>query len=656
MNELIAESIPVLGRALVHFIWQGGVVGLLAGIALFLLRHARPQSRYLVLCMAMLACLLAPLIDVALQLSDAGAASTPLRPTPTGRSPGPALQAAVFPAAAWAGTHEGWLPMVVAAWAAGACALCLRMALGVAWIGHLRASAQPPLQAQWQARLDAIARHLGIGRAVGLRLVDGMESPASAGWWRPVVLLPTALVSRMPVELVEALLAHELAHVRRHDYLVNLLQGLVEALLFYHPVVWWLSRQARVEREHIADRIALDALESPRTLAVALAALSELQSADRAPPRLAQAAQGGHLMSRIEQLVRPGRRVAGARIAFPLLGIATACLAFYAHARIAGAPAPAPKDAGPHVALPTPSPSPRPAPDPRPAPRAGGVLGMPVARATATANANGVATASVSVNGIVDVGSDEHRDAYALVRRNQPGITLSGPAAAARAVEALRGGMDSDFLWVRRDGREYVITDAALVARAGRAWEGSESLSGEMQALAARMEPHREKMRALGEQMGELGARAHPNPVMGDAQRRIGELSRRQARLAAEQARRSTHIAARGDLTEAAIEQRMEAMEARIEAEMESVEAQIEREAERIEAEAERTARRSAPMEALARRMEQAARPMEAIGERMEALGERHARLAEQADRETQAIIRDAIERGLARPAASSRQ
>ena len=150
-----------------------------------------------------------------------------------------------------------------------------------------------------------------------------------------MVLLPTALLARMPVALVEALLAHELAHVRRHDYLVNLLQGAVEAMLFHHPVTWWLSHRIRIEREQIADQLAAEAIGEPRRLALALSELSDSLSSTPTErlPALALAAHGGHLMSRIEQLVRPAlRRNHAGRIAFPLLGLAVAGIALIAHA------------------------------------------------------------------------------------------------------------------------------------------------------------------------------------------------------------------------------------------------------------------------------------------------------------------------------------
>jgi D-alanyl-D-alanine endopeptidase (penicillin-binding protein 7) len=134
---------------------------------------------------------------------------------------------------------------------------------------------------------------------------------------------------RHAAQLLEALLAHELAHIKRHDYLVNLLQNVIEALLFFHPAVWWISRGVRLERELIADDIAARQLGEPRRLALALSELERLQFSTH---QLAQAANGGDLMSRIKRLLRPAPQALNWKAAVPLLGLAGACLGIYGQA------------------------------------------------------------------------------------------------------------------------------------------------------------------------------------------------------------------------------------------------------------------------------------------------------------------------------------
>jgi hypothetical protein len=120
------------------------------------------------------------------------------------------------------------------------------------------------------------------------------------GWLKPVVLLPAVAVSGLTPSQIEALIAHELAHVRRHDYFVNLLQAAVETLLFYHPAVWWVSKQVRAEREHCCDDLAVGVCDR----LVYVSALSDL--AAMSVPRTALAATGGSLLTRVKRILGPG--------------------------------------------------------------------------------------------------------------------------------------------------------------------------------------------------------------------------------------------------------------------------------------------------------------------------------------------------------------
>ena len=322
MNDIIHAA----GWTLVHFLWQGALVGLAAATLLWLMRGARPGARYAVACAAMLASLLWPACEFAAALQT------------TPRS----LQALIlaggdraFAQSELLANIDSHLPMLVAAWLACVGALALRSAFGLAWIARARRNGGR--NSHWQQRLSNLAGRLGIRRAVGLRIVETLASPITAGWWRPVVLVPAALVARMPPELLEALLAHELAHVRRHDFLVNLLQNVAEILLFYHPAVWWLSRRIRQERELVADSIAAQLTGEPRRLALALSELEKMQFASH---RVALAADGGDLMQRIRELMAPHQHRSNWKAAVAALGVTAACLAGYAHARVDAAKVP----------------------------------------------------------------------------------------------------------------------------------------------------------------------------------------------------------------------------------------------------------------------------------------------------------------------------
>jgi hypothetical protein len=125
--------------------------------------------------------------------------------------------------------------------------------------------------------------------------------PTAVGWLRPAILLPASAFTGLTPQQLEAVLAHELAHIRRHDYLVNVLQTGVETLLFYHPAVWWVSRQIRAEREHVCDDMAVRVTGDAMTYARALTRIERLRTA--AAPHLAMGADGGSLKSRVSRLV-----------------------------------------------------------------------------------------------------------------------------------------------------------------------------------------------------------------------------------------------------------------------------------------------------------------------------------------------------------------
>ena len=324
MNAGFAGTfVASLGWTLLHFVWQGALIGCATAVLLVALRNARSETRYAVACAALLLCIAWPAANFALMLQG-GHDIQSVRLPPSVRPPVVTLQDATS-LSAWLQRHLAW---IVGAWAACAAALGLRMALGLLWIARgpgTAADGTPDDAARdWQARLSQLADRCGLDRHVRLRIVDSLASPVTAGFWRPVVLVPAALVTGMPPALLEALLAHELGHVRRHDYLVNLVQNVIEALLFYHPAVWWISHRIRLEREQIADDFATRGLGEPRRLARALSELERLQFSRH---HLAQAATGGDLAARIRRLLRPDPQLLDWRAAIPVLGLVLACAA-----------------------------------------------------------------------------------------------------------------------------------------------------------------------------------------------------------------------------------------------------------------------------------------------------------------------------------------
>lgn len=302
-----------LSETLLQLLWQLGVLGLLAALLLQALRRAPAQWRYGVCAAALMLSLLLAALQLGAQGREAELHLSPGLPVAQGGAAGmPALTPGGRPLAAAAGDADAWQAptpwrrWLVLAWLGGVALMGLRLLSGLACVARWRAQARPA-PAVWQARLEALARRMRVRASVQLKLLEGagaaLAGPFTVGWWRPVVLVPASLLSGLPQPLIEALLAHELAHVRRWDYLANLLQGLVEALLFFHPVIWWLSHRLRTERELVADAIAAAHLGSSRPLALALQAVAEQQAGEAALPQLAAAAQGGELLQRVRVLM-----------------------------------------------------------------------------------------------------------------------------------------------------------------------------------------------------------------------------------------------------------------------------------------------------------------------------------------------------------------
>jgi uncharacterized protein (TIGR03435 family) len=298
-----------LGWTLVHFLWQGVLIAALYAIVRrWIANSPRPNTRYLFACAALAAMMAAPLVTWGLMSpSDAAAVSTHL----TDRVPFAASAAATTLRVSIGRTDSGvqaahFLPWVVAIWLVGAIALWTRLVGGWIVAARIRSTLVRPAPLEWQQRLSRLKTRVRVTRPVSLLISALVQVPAVVGWLRPVVLVPIGALAGLPSEQVEALLIHELAHIRRHDYLVNILQSITEALLFYHPAVWWVSGHIRTERELCCDDIAVSLSGDALTYALALA---DLESSRPAHLHGAVAANGGSLADRIARLLGQSRPV-----------------------------------------------------------------------------------------------------------------------------------------------------------------------------------------------------------------------------------------------------------------------------------------------------------------------------------------------------------
>lgn len=318
-----------LGWALVHFLWQGAVIALLLGLANFVFRRASANLRYVFACVAMLLMLAASVTTLVwLGVSSPAGSAAPfggfesaLRPSGiSGATHATAVGAPVLKFEQWLDQH---LTTLVWLWLAGVTLLSLRTAGGWIVAQRLKRIRTYPAAAMWQQRLVNLSAHLKIRRLVTLRESALAGTPTVIGWLRPVILLPTSALAGLTPEMMEAVLAHELAHIRRHDYLLNMLQTAVETLLFYHPAVWWAGAKIRQERENCCDDLAVGACGNAITYARALTELEELRGGY---PQLALAATGGSLLARVRRLL--GARQPASRVPSTWLALVVAGLSF----------------------------------------------------------------------------------------------------------------------------------------------------------------------------------------------------------------------------------------------------------------------------------------------------------------------------------------
>jgi beta-lactamase regulating signal transducer with metallopeptidase domain len=448
------NPVNALGWTLLHFLWQGALIAGLLTAALALLRHAGSRARYAASCAAMLLMLICA---VATFLSFRFAGTLPDHGAP------PLVKAAIsipmrgidVNASAGTGTDiAGYLPALVWAWLAGVVTFSMRSVGGWALAVRFARSHTSRADAAWEERLAALATRLRISKPVRLAVSGLAQVPAVVGWLRPIVLLPASVFTGLAPEQIDALLAHELAHVRRHDYLINLLQTAAETLFFYHPAVWWVSRKVREERENCCDDLAVEICGSKVAY---VRALTDLEQMRRTTPRLAMAADGGSLLNRAQRLLR---------------------------VKQGGGSAPSSWIAG---------------------------IGLAVALLVATVAASGLAqrqekTTGGAVYTLTDDDNDGDAESYAVVSGNST-VTVRGSSSDARRARALRSKVAGDYIWFERDLKFYYITDASTVAEARELFQPQRELSRRQEQLGKQQAELGEQQARLGEQQAAVSVK-----------------------------------------------------------------------------------------------------------------------------------------------------
>ncbi len=342
MNWVSPSAMQAMGWALLHFVWQGMALAAFAAAAMALCR--RTQVKYLLGVVTLVMMLLAPAATFVYDLQQNGNSPriaqgavvvTPVHAT----SPSVGVINSASPQNSPVRPSLDSLPWLVEAWLIGVAFFSLRSAGGFLLLERERRRQSSVVEDGILEICYSLQDQLGINRVIQYCECTWLQTPAVIGWFRPIVFLPLSALTGLSEEQLHAVIAHELAHIRRFDPFVNVFQVCVETLLFYHPAVWWLNKRIRAEREHCCDEAAVQICGDAVEYARALTLMEEWRSA----PGLAMAANRGPLTERILRLLglntlRSGIRsvgLTGSVLCLTAALIAGNALVGMAHSRVA---------------------------------------------------------------------------------------------------------------------------------------------------------------------------------------------------------------------------------------------------------------------------------------------------------------------------------
>ena len=343
MRQVFQNLIDAIGWTLIHFVWQAFLFALLLWLLFELIPKRHPRIRYWIACATLLSICTATGLTFLRSFDTSQGSPAIVRglhepnreinleqvERPKGESTSlmtvssNAFDSTQAKAEIESGQVVRW---IVLAWAIGVFIFALRLARSMWRLQSLRRQGTTPEQQSWSRRFEKLVERLSMGRSVQLLESRRATIPMVIGCLKPVVLVPVGFLSSLPPWQIESILVHELAHVRRADYLVNLLQSVVEGLFFFHPAVWWVGRQLRIERECCCDQIAANHAGGSVLFARALADLEE--SCQKPNSQVSVAANGASLLSRIRRLTSTQPR---SKPVLPVLAILTTVMVFIAY-------------------------------------------------------------------------------------------------------------------------------------------------------------------------------------------------------------------------------------------------------------------------------------------------------------------------------------
>ena len=289
MKNISPELMKAIGLTVIDALWQGALLMTLVLVFVTLFKKVSPRIKYR---LVVLALLLMPVWSVV--SFDKHYQPSAENSNITGAFEAPAVQNSPLikgiqkleelkitedtsvseTAVSWVQTNANLAAII---WLVGAVVFAIRLFGGLVYVRMIRSSSKPFSNDLWTGELSRITQALGINKNVQLKISARISSPIVMGYLRPIIVFPIGLLQGLPTDQVEAIMVHELAHIRRSDYLVNLILSALQVVYFFHPAYWWLFKQAEQEREYHCDQMAVDLLDNKLTLVKALTSVQEMQ-------------------------------------------------------------------------------------------------------------------------------------------------------------------------------------------------------------------------------------------------------------------------------------------------------------------------------------------------------------------------------------------
>ena len=279
-----------IGWTVIHSLWQATVIAILSGIVMIVLRKKTAQTRYIIHNFALFSVMVAAVVTFSLYFEKS---ETPIEPISEVTIESPKIAFAIGNNQAVIAEKTATTPplsiegmkayfdqniyFVVLIWLLGVGLFLLKLLGGVSYVYYLRSQHNFPVDEYWSEMIQNLSKRVNLSKKIDLVESALVRSPVVVGYLKPIVLFPIGAINRLNPQEVEAILAHEIAHILRHDYVFNIIQSVIEALFYFNPAVWWISANIRAERENCCDDVAIHLCGDSMTYAKSLVVVQEMQ-------------------------------------------------------------------------------------------------------------------------------------------------------------------------------------------------------------------------------------------------------------------------------------------------------------------------------------------------------------------------------------------